>query len=403
MPPWTSQAETYLYDGEGRLCAVNAGTGSYTEYVYDALGARVAKGTLSVWPASCVAPTSANGFTVTAQYLLGLGGEQVTELNDSATWVHTNVWAGARLTATYDTARLHFNLADPLGTRRVQASAITEMAELDCLGLAWGNNIGNTLTTQCVAMQPGATDDTEHHFTGKERDTESGNDYFEARYYSSMQGRFMSPDWSAKVEPVPYAKLDDPQSLNLYVYVRDNPLILVDADGHMWDEFQGVGCDGIQQDQCRPQGLDKASAELAAQNQAQQQNQSTDESQNAMFFAKGSQGKGERGHAGNRHGSGDEDKHVRPDPNKPGNILVKDPHTGKTVSVPDPKARPAVPEPERAGRPGKKSMYEQVNDWLNEHLPDSVKQYLRDHPYGPNSSPGPYAPPVIPTPIPVIP
>jgi hypothetical protein len=29
-------------------------------------------------------------------------------------------------------------------------------------------------------------------------------------------GRFMSPDWSAKVEPVPYAKLDDPQSLNLY-------------------------------------------------------------------------------------------------------------------------------------------------------------------------------------------
>jgi len=32
------------------------------------------------------------------------------------------------------------------------------------------------------------------HFTGKERDTESGNDYFEARYYSSAMGRFMSPD-----------------------------------------------------------------------------------------------------------------------------------------------------------------------------------------------------------------
>ena len=31
--------------------------------------------------------------------------------------------------------------------------------------------------------------------TGKERDTESGNDYFEARYYSSAMGRFMSPDW----------------------------------------------------------------------------------------------------------------------------------------------------------------------------------------------------------------
>jgi RHS repeat-associated protein len=42
-------------------------------------------------------------------------------------------------------------------------------------------------------------------FTGKERDAESGNDYFGARYYSSALGRFMSPDWSAKVEPVPYA------------------------------------------------------------------------------------------------------------------------------------------------------------------------------------------------------
>jgi RHS repeat-associated protein len=32
------------------------------------------------------------------------------------------------------------------------------------------------------------------HFTGKERDTESGNDYFGARYYASSMGRFMSPE-----------------------------------------------------------------------------------------------------------------------------------------------------------------------------------------------------------------
>ena len=68
--------------------------------------------------------------------------------------------------------------------------------------------------------------------TGRERDAESGNDYFGARYYSSALGRFMSPDWTAKVEPVPYAKLDDPQSLNLYAYVRNNPVLGVDADGH---------------------------------------------------------------------------------------------------------------------------------------------------------------------------
>jgi RHS repeat-associated protein len=74
-----------------------------------------------------------------------------------------------------------------------------------------------------------------YRFTGKERDTESGNDYFEARYYSSAMGRFMSPDWSAKEEPVPYAKLDNPQTLNLYAYMRNNPLGGTDPDGHCCD------------------------------------------------------------------------------------------------------------------------------------------------------------------------
>jgi guanyl-specific ribonuclease Sa len=45
-------------------------------------------------------------------------------------------------------------------------------------------------------------------------------------------GRFMSPDWSAQAEPVPYAKLDDPQTLNLYSYERNNPLSGADPDGH---------------------------------------------------------------------------------------------------------------------------------------------------------------------------
>jgi RHS repeat-associated protein len=71
------------------------------------------------------------------------------------------------------------------------------------------------------------------HSSGKERDEESGNDYMFARYYNSATGRFLSPDWDAKSsDPVPYAKLDDPQSLNLYAYVRNNPVGRADADGH---------------------------------------------------------------------------------------------------------------------------------------------------------------------------
>jgi len=60
--------------------------------------------------------------------------------------------------------------------------------------------------------------------TGKERDAESGNDYFDARYYSSSMGRFMSPD------PLG-GHLEDPQSLNKYSYVANNPLIRTDPTG----------------------------------------------------------------------------------------------------------------------------------------------------------------------------
>jgi RHS repeat-associated protein len=89
-------------------------------------------------------------------------------------------------------------------------------------------SIDATLCTHQLAFLMGC----ESRFTGKERDAESGNDYFGARYYASTMGRFLSPDWSAKTEPVPYAKLDDPQSLNLYAYVGNNPLNRTDPDGH---------------------------------------------------------------------------------------------------------------------------------------------------------------------------
>jgi RHS repeat-associated protein len=70
------------------------------------------------------------------------------------------------------------------------------------------------------------------HFTGKMRDTETGLDDFPARYYSSIQGRWYSPDWASAQVPVPYADLHNPQTLNLYAYVGDDPTNHPDADGH---------------------------------------------------------------------------------------------------------------------------------------------------------------------------
>jgi RHS repeat-associated protein len=71
-----------------------------------------------------------------------------------------------------------------------------------------------------------------YKFTGKERDAESGLDEFGARYYGSSLGRFMQPDWAAAPTAVPYAHYGNPQSLNLYAYVENNPTTTGDPDGH---------------------------------------------------------------------------------------------------------------------------------------------------------------------------
>ena len=64
-------------------------------------------------------------------------------------------------------------------------------------------------------------------FTGKERNAESGNDYFGARYCASSMGRWMSPD----LVKITGKRLLDPQRLNLYGYARNNPLSYIDDNG----------------------------------------------------------------------------------------------------------------------------------------------------------------------------
>lgn len=71
-------------------------------------------------------------------------------------------------------------------------------------------------------------------FTGKERDAETGLDYFGARYMSAAQGRFTSPDPKLFLDAV-----YDPQSWNKFGYVRNNPLRLVDPDGEDWKDVAG--------------------------------------------------------------------------------------------------------------------------------------------------------------------
>ncbi len=151
--------------------------------------------------------------------MLGLGGEQVSELNVSgptSTWAHTNIFAGGKLLATYHDSDTYFILTDWLGTKRA------EYTPDDLRGTYFSLPYGNGPSTS-----GSAPDATEHLFTGKERDTESGNDYFGARYYASNMGRFMSPDPSGIAYGNPY----NPQSLNLYSYALNNPLKFTDPTG----------------------------------------------------------------------------------------------------------------------------------------------------------------------------
>jgi RHS repeat-associated protein len=201
----------YLYDSEGRICAVYDRTfGGMTEYIYDAEGVRVAKGSIYSWTCDI----TQNSFSLTKTYVIGPSGEQLTETDGSGNWIHTNAYAAGQLIGTYNNAGLYFQLSDWLGTRRVETDYAGNTQET-CTSLPFGND-----STNCVGP-------TEQFFTGKERDTESGNDYFGARYYASTMGRFTSPDPSGLM----FADHTNPQSLNLYNYALNNPLQFIDPTG----------------------------------------------------------------------------------------------------------------------------------------------------------------------------
>jgi RHS repeat-associated protein len=231
---WTDGANLYLYDADGHVCAVqdtDPYNPSLTGYLYNASGQRVAKGkinSLSCDPSSNGFGTMTNPYT---QYILGPNGEQMTEIaysGGTSTPVHTNVVAGGVI-ATYvpnDTASPHFRLTDWLGTTRAQTDNSGTL-ELTCQSLPFGDDPS---MTQCTPTAPV----TEQFFTGKERDAESGNDYFGARYYGSSMGRFMSPDPGWYLQ----ADVQNPQSWNQYSYVLNNPLINTDPDGRecVWDD-----------------------------------------------------------------------------------------------------------------------------------------------------------------------
>jgi RHS repeat-associated protein len=73
-------------------------------------------------------------------------------------------------------------------------------------------------------------------FAGKERDAETGLDYFGARHYASQLGRFLTPDSELRIGQM----LAHPQLWNKYSYVTNNPLGKIDPDGRWGQDVHYV-------------------------------------------------------------------------------------------------------------------------------------------------------------------
>jgi len=200
---------TNIYDGQNRLTSAQNNTGITTSYDYDANGQRVKK---------------SNGSTNTL-YWYGPGGEVLEETDLSGNLQNEYVFFGGKRIARYSaTNGYSYYFADHLGSADVVTDASGNIKEESDYYPFGGERIVTDLGI-----------DNRYKFTGKERDPETGCDYFGARYYCNPIGRFITPD------SIAYSGLDDPQSLNLYSYVGGHPTSMIDPDGHCW-RFFGWAC-----------------------------------------------------------------------------------------------------------------------------------------------------------------
>jgi len=200
----------YTFDAENRIACMNPDVNwvcntNSVSYTYDADSRRVQKSSGT-------------------NYWFGPGGQAFAETDSAGVWTNYIFFGGQRL-ARNVSGDIKYYITDHLHSTAMFVDKAGTTADIldDNDMYPWGGivpGVGKTTSNNTVK------------FTGKYRDGESQLDYFGARYYSNVNGRFMSPDWAAKPTTVPYAKFGDPQSLNLYSYVENGPVNQIDADGH---------------------------------------------------------------------------------------------------------------------------------------------------------------------------
>ena len=201
---------TYGYDAESRLTGTVGPNIGAISYGYDGEGRRITK-VICADASPCVA--TASGAKVTT-YVYDAGGRMVAEYGPVAS------------SGTYSAS---FLTGDHLGSTRMvmdSSGSVKEDYDYYPFGEDIAAGTGGRPSLFSSGTYPNSPDALPQKFTGKERDAETGLDYFGARYYSGAQGRFTSPD-----QPFVDQNPADPQSWNLYAYGRNNPLRYIDPLG----------------------------------------------------------------------------------------------------------------------------------------------------------------------------
>ena len=192
----TNLGQQYSFDAENRvLTATVPGMGAIA-YGYDGDGRRVTK--------------TVGG--VSATFVYDATGALAAEYGPTGTETGTS-----------------YLVADQLGSTRLVLESTGDVKRYDYFpfGEEIPQGYGGRGTEYSTAVYPSSPDAVSQKFTGKERDAETGLDYFGARYLSAALGRFTSAD------PVMSApeRLRDPQQFNRYAYARNSPLRYLDPTG----------------------------------------------------------------------------------------------------------------------------------------------------------------------------
>jgi RHS repeat-associated protein len=213
-----NSGQSFVYDAAGRLAKVkNLSGATLATYTYGASNRRLITQTGSesstdktyyIW----------EGNSVIAEYV-----EQTSATMPK--WSRNYIYLGGRLLATEapngSGEIVHYHHTDRLGTKLVTNN-------LDTTSFHQANlPFGVALEAESTS---GITSVNNRRFTSYDRSATTGLDYAVNRQYDSRQGRF------TQVDPLGMgaASLADPQSLNMYSYVGNDPVNRIDPDGQFW-------------------------------------------------------------------------------------------------------------------------------------------------------------------------